>query len=93
MERATISHHETRIYKVFVEHASDWLTSKRAAEIASVSSRTARLHTTRLAEIGVLDVRQTWPGYRFRLADPVKAGAKKYRERLDEAVVTFGDSL
>lgn len=94
MERANISFHEAKVYKVLSDHPAEWLTAQRVGEIAGISGRTARLHTARFAEIGVADVRRTWPGHRFRLVvTPVKAGAKKYRERLDEAVETFGDSL
>src|ERR1700676_1043107 len=51
-----ISAHEVRLLLAFQQQADGWLANGEVAEAAQISPRTATLHTSRLVEVGVLDV-------------------------------------
>jgi hypothetical protein len=85
-----ISAHEVKLLLVFRREPERWLANGEVAEAAQISPRTARLHTSRLVEIGVLDVERVHPASKFRLArEPGKAG-RAYLERLERAREVLG---
>ena len=85
-----ISPHEVRLVLVFQRQPDRWLTNAEAAETAEVSPRTARLHTSRLVELGVLDVERVFPASKFRMAkEPPEAG-RAYLDRWQKAREVFG---
>ncbi len=74
----------------FLAQPKTWLTNKDVEAVAKVSDRTVRLHTKRMAEIGIIDQAEVFPGHRYRFA---AKGAKRdlaYVTRLEKAMEVFG---
>lgn len=74
-----ISAHEVRLLLAFQAKSETWLTNAEAAEEAAIGPRTARLHTSRLIELEVLEVQRVHPASMFRLR---KIIAKRPRRTL-----------
>jgi DNA-binding IclR family transcriptional regulator len=89
MERNEISLHEVRVY-LALKAAGGWLTNAEVAAAAGVAGRTARLHTLRLARLGVIDQAEVFPAHRFRLSGKAAKRNPAYLQRLDAAVTVFG---
>jgi hypothetical protein len=79
-----------RLLLAFQDQPDRGLTTAAAAQAAKVSSRTARLHTSRLVELGVLDVRRLFPASRFRPAKATGGEGRAYPERWGQARAVFG---
>src|SRR5262245_2579930 len=80
-----ISVHEVRLLLVFQRQPENWLTNAEVAEAARISPRTARLHTSRLVELGILEVQRLYPASRFQpKKEPGEAG-RDYLERWQKA--------
>lgn len=92
MERAEISLHEVKVYRVFKEHSKAWLTHKDVAKISKINDRTVRSHTLRLIRLGVLDQAELFPQHRYRLSQKADKRNKGYKQRLDKADVIFASS-
>lgn len=92
-QNADISLHEVRVYVAFLDNPTAWLTNKDVAQIASVSGRTARLHTQRLTGLGILNVTKVVPGYRFQLSDMAIRQNVSYITHLDNARAVFAMPL
>jgi DNA-binding IclR family transcriptional regulator len=85
-----ISAHEVKLLLVFQRQPDRWLANGEVAEAAGISPRTARLHTSRLVDLGVLEVERVHPASKFRLApEPGKVG-KAYLERWGRAREVLG---
>jgi hypothetical protein len=74
----------------FQDQPDRGLTNAEAAQAAKVSSRTARLHTARLVEFGILDVPRLFPGSRFRPAKATGGEGRAYLERWGQARAVVG---
>jgi hypothetical protein len=85
-----ISIHEVRLLLAFQAQPDRWLTNAEAAQAASISPRTARLHTSRLVELGVLDVQRLFPPSKFRPAKETGGEGRAYLERWGQAREVFG---
>lgn len=85
-----ISPHEVRLLLVFREHPDRWLDNGQVADAAQISPRTARLHTSRLAGLGVLDVQRVFPASKFRLAGSPSDAGRAYLERWEQAREALG---
>jgi hypothetical protein len=85
-----ISIHEVRLLLVFQKQPDRWLSNGEAAEEAEISPRTARLHTSRLLELGVLDVLRLFPASKFRLATGPGEAGRAYLDRWEKARQVFG---
>lgn len=85
-----ISVHEVRLLLLFQTQPERWLTNSEAASAAKISPRTARLHTSRLVEIGVLDVQRLFPASTFRLGKRPGEAGLAYLERWRQAREVFG---
>lgn len=90
MSEDRISEHEVRLLLVFEHDRDRWLTNGELAETAKVSPRTARNHTARLAELGVLEVERVFPSNKYRLAAKPGRPAQDYLERWRKAREVFG---
>ena len=85
-----ISLHEVKLLLVFKNRPDCWFDNAQVAEAAQISPRTARLHTSRLVELGVLDVERVFPASKFKLSgNPPEAGAT-YLTRWEKARVALG---
>ncbi len=85
-----ISAHEVKLLLAFQQQPDAWQTNAEAADAAGISPRTARLHTSRLVELGVLDVQRLFPASKFRPAkEPGEAG-RAYLERWTQAREAHG---
>jgi hypothetical protein len=85
-----ISAHEVRLLLVLQQQPERWHANGELAEVAKASERTARAHTARLAEIGVLEVERVFPGNKYRLVKRPAGAAKEYLERVQKAREVFG---
>lgn len=85
-----ISAHEVRLLLVLQQQPEHWHANGELAEVAKVSERTARAHTARLAEIGVLEVERVFPGNKYRLVKRPTGTAKEYLGRVQKAREVFG---
>lgn len=84
-----ISLHEVRLLLVFQKQPDLWLSNAEAAEVADISPRTARLHTSRLIELGVLDVQRLFPASKFRLGQRPSEAGRAYLDRWQQAREVF----
>jgi hypothetical protein len=85
-----ISAHEVRLLLVFRRQPDRWLANGEVAEVAEISPRTARLHTSRLVKLGVLEVGHVHPASKFRLVKKLGEGGRAYLERWEKAREVFG---
>jgi hypothetical protein len=85
-----ISAHEVKLLLVFRQQPDRWLANGEVAQAAEISPRTARLHTSRLVEIGVLDVERVHPASKFRLVQQLGKAGKAYLARWERAREVFG---
>ncbi|MCI0459308.1 MAG: hypothetical protein L0Z62_20355 [Gemmataceae bacterium] len=85
-----ISVHEVRLLLAFQANADAWLTNAEAASAAGISPRTARLHTSRLVGLGVLDVQRLFPASRFRLGRQPGDEGQAYLDRWEKAREVYG---
>ncbi len=92
MERNEISLHEVNIYKTFLGAPKKWFTNQEVAALAGVAGRTARMHTKRLASIGVLDQAELFPGHRYRFSEKAAKRDAGYLNRLNRAIEIFASS-
>jgi hypothetical protein len=89
MTRDEISRHETAIYRVLHGSAPRWLTNAEIAKAAGVARRTARLHTQRYAELGLIERAAVFPGHRFRWSIEAERRNADYVGRLRHALDVF----
>lgn len=85
-----ISVHEVRLLLAFQQDADAWMSNAEAAETAKISPRTARLHTSRLVELGVLDVQRLFPASKFRPAKEPGEEGRAYLDRWQQAREAHG---
>jgi hypothetical protein len=89
-EKGEISIHEARLYRVFTAAPTSWLTNREVAEAAKIAERTARLHTLRLVQLGILDLAEVFPAHKFRLAQQADKRNRGYLTRLENVCEVFG---
>lgn len=82
-----ISRHELAVFQAATAQPAHWFTNHELAEAAGVSERTARLHTRRLADLGVLSEIKVYPGYRYKAAVCTTHGQDHYAKLLVAAEV------
>lgn len=85
-----ISLHEATVYLLLVNNRDRWFTSKELAAEANVSGRSARLFAAKLAEMGIADRLETYPGYRYRIAAGSQRRHAEYIQRLTEVAQVLG---
>lgn len=94
MERNEVSLHEVRVFRFFIDNPGGWFSNREiTGATESVSARTVRLHTQRLAALGLLDAEEVFPGRRFRLATPATQRSRGYLDRLRTAAEVLGEPL
>jgi len=84
-----ISPHLTKVYRSF--DVDDWKTSASIAAAVEISPRTARKHLLALTEAGVLEQKDLFPGYRFRLIPKPSPAARKLIGEIEAAAEVFGE--
>jgi DNA-binding transcriptional ArsR family regulator len=89
MRDGRISPHEVRLLLAIRREPDRWHTNGDLADAAEISERTARAHTARLAQIGVVDVERVFPGNRYRLVKQPTGEATHYLDRVDKAREVF----
>ncbi len=88
-EKGEISIHEARLYRVFTAAPASWLTNREVAEAAKIAERTARLHTLRLVQLGILDLAEVFPAHKFKLAQAADKRNRGYLTRLENVCEVF----
>lgn len=86
MESRSISIQEVRVYQALRAHPGQWLSNHDVADEASVAERTARAHTARFVELGIAEVAELSPSYRYRLKERSALTDASYLDRLEQAV-------
>lgn len=97
------SAHVVYVYRVFRKHPTSWLSNHEIYESirqdkglalpphqAKVSERTVRHHTKLLLGRRLIEVREVYPGYRYRLQT---GAAKAVVRRMEEAADALGLEL
>ena len=93
MESIRISVHEAKIFAALKSTDQCWLTNQEiSARIKDVQLRTIRLHTNKLAKLGLLEQAELFPGYKYRVSDKAQQRNPKYLVRLAEAAKLHGIS-
>jgi hypothetical protein len=90
LETNEISVHQAKVYLVAKTSPEEWFTVLELAKRSGVARRTASMHASRLVSLGVFDLRELFPGHRFRIAAKAEKRNKAHILRLDEAVSVFG---
>lgn len=85
-----ISRHEVRVLLVFRQSPERWLDNAQVAEAANINPRTARLHTAKLADLGVLDVQRVFPACKFRIGMSPGPAGRAYLDRWEQAREAHG---
>jgi predicted ArsR family transcriptional regulator len=83
----TVSRHEVQ---VFLAVGQSWTTSHEVAEKARVASVTARHHLLKLADRGLIERLEVFPGYRYRTVQNGQPRKQAYLQRLEDAAAAFG---
>lgn len=78
---ARLSAHEVKVHLVFGIRADHWLANSEVAKAAEISPRTARLHTSSLVKLRVLDAQRLFRASKFRLATEPGDTARALLER------------
>lgn len=89
MERSEVSAHEVRVWAVLCA-CKVWLTNDEIAQAAQVAPRTARHHTKRLKDLGLVDVADVFPGHRYRASEFAGKRNAAYVQRLAQAAEVLG---
>lgn len=89
MPRELASRHEVAVYKALLDAGPEWLSSNQIAERASVSARTARAHALRLAQLGIIEQTEVFPGHRYRMRPDVDQSHRDYATRLRQAATAL----
>jgi hypothetical protein len=84
-----ISEHEVKVFLALRQSRDAWRTSNEIGKASGVAYRTARAHTARMAERGILQVRKVFPGHRFRLVENPEKRDPEYIKRMEEAIEAF----
>jgi hypothetical protein len=90
MEKNEISVHEVLVWSVFLSHPDKWMSNtevlKMLPESATVQPRTARHHTRKLVQLGLLDQMELFPAHRYRLSSVGDKRNLGYSLRLKQAL-------
>lgn len=89
MEGNEVSIHEVKIYLVLKSRAS-WMTNREIAIAAKVAPRTARAHSLKLVNLGLLDLAEVFPAHRYKWSDKGSRRNAAYCLRLEKAREVFG---
>lgn len=68
MNRHKISQHQVSCYLALKANCHRWLTNKELADAAEVSPRTTRKYSRIFADVGIADVMELFPEYKFRIS-------------------------
>ncbi len=90
MEKNEVSLHEVKVYRLFAANPERWISNREVAAEAHVAQRTARAHTLKLVNLGLLDQAEVFPSHRFRFSETASKRNKTYTQRLDHAASVFG---
>jgi hypothetical protein len=86
MANQALSIQEIRVFQTLRAHAGQWRTNHQIAEEAAVAQRTAQAHTAHFVKLGIAEVEELGPSYRYRLKDRAAVADAAYLNRLEDAV-------
>ena len=89
METNEVSIHLLKVFEAAKAHGG-WLTAKEIAQRSGVAPRTGRAHANRLVALGIFDVAEVFPGYRYRLSALAENRNRAMLQRLAKARAAFG---
>ena len=88
MEPTKFSVHLWRVFDA-ARSSGQWLTSRDIAIRSGVAGRTARAHASRLAGLGLFEVAEVFPAYRYRISKLADKRSKAMLQRLEAAGQVF----
>lgn len=92
MERNEISQHEVLVY-LALANSKAWMTNRDIADQTGVAPRTARAHTLKLVQLGLVEQAEIFPAHRYRLSDHAAKRNRGYFDRITRAIEILGPSL
>lgn len=86
-----ISAHDIEVFEYFkaMHMEGVWKSNQEASSDLQMPSRTVRQKTLRFADHGILEVLETYPGYRYRF-NPKALKTSDYARRLQAASIAMG---
>jgi DNA-binding IclR family transcriptional regulator len=69
----------------YLKGASGWVTADEMAQASGAASHTGRVYARKLKEAGLLECRETYPGFRYRVTAPATEAGRDLQRRLEEA--------
>src|SRR5262245_691416 len=93
-DRTEVSVQEVRVARALQERRDRWSTPEQLyAELEGrVSPRTVRLHTRRLAEAGLVEVREVFPAWLYRWAPDAERHGAQQLARIRAAEEAFASA-
>ncbi len=85
MEQNTISLQEVRVYRVLRAQPETWFTNIELHEHVKASDRTVRAMTLKFMRLGLVDLMELFPGYRYRWSEKAAKRNRTYLDRLEAA--------
>jgi len=86
-----VSLQEIKIWKV-LKTSTSWTTNDDiAAAIPDVSPRTVRLHTKRLAAMGLVEEMRLFPAHAYRWLAEAENKNREYVQKLESAAAVFAE--
>jgi len=85
-----ISIHEIRVCQALRSDTGRWFTSKDIAMAADVALRTANAHSRRLAQLGIVDRAEVFPGNRYRWSALAETRNGSYCDKIKSAAQVLG---
>src|SRR4051794_30031004 len=84
-----ISLHLVKVVEFVRSRGGAWVTAAEIAGYTGMAGRTARVHADALAERGVFERADVFPGRRYRYASASAANQRAFLDRIEEARKVF----
>lgn len=91
MDRKKISRHEVEVFHLLHLDLEKWHSVQdlaAALKDKNIADRTVRLHVSRFAQAGLLEIAEIFPAKRYRLM--AKGGDVDYRAKLEQTEAILG---
>lgn len=89
-ETTAVSIHLVRVVRLLRGQPGEWFTNGQIAKAASVAPRTARAHSLRLVNLGMVDEATVFPGHRYRWSGHAQHRNAAFLRRVEAAEGVFG---
>ena len=87
-----IARHEVAFY-LAARSATGWSTAHDLANAAGIAQRTGRAYARKFVTLGIFDLAEVWPSFRYRWSANATKRHHAYAQRLQQAAEVFGLSM